>query len=578
VWVRYNDGANNSNTVNITITVTDVNDNRPVLAATSGVVSLAENLAGADTGIVFTVTDRDANNTFTSSSFTITGDQANKFEIVADGSNWKLKLKSGFFLNREELSAHNLQVKVNDGVQDSLVSGVRIVVRDVDEGDATFAIGSNGDINDPAVGSVLTASRTADDPDGNGTLSYRWYRIDSNGAKTDIAGTTGAGASYTVTEDDVDYRLGVRITYTDGGNNSESIETALTNAVPAQFGDPTSGTTGTADEDDPFLVDASGQLIYGTEDQAKIKASGGFAIKTQSAYGTATIDADTGAWTFNVDNTNTTINALDDGETATATIVVTVTLTDGTTVEQEIAVTINGRTDLAGGTAASDTITGTSAAEVIQGGNAADTISTGGGGDIVIGGYGDDIITLGAGADTVIYRFTSRDSGSWRADDGGDTINNFKIGEDKLVFVDTDGTTPITLADLLDKSKSGPGKGGVLLEPVLDEDFLVIIGINISFIFPSDDNGPTAPGGTETKVKTQILFDPSSHISGVFDADGNAQSAGVPYLGPDSDGDGLPDGYDALSLLLTDFTLLTAYFGEGGLEIITLADLQIDVI
>ncbi len=102
------------------------------------------------------------------------------------------------------------------------------------------------------------------------------------------------------------------------------------------------------------------------------------------------------------------------------------------------------------GTANADTLTGTSAAEIIQGGNDDDIIASGGGGDVIIGGYGDVTITLGAGgagADTLIYRFESdyNPAGQWSAADGGDVINNFRFGIDRLILVDqSDDGSPIT--------------------------------------------------------------------------------------------------------------------------------------
>ena len=85
-----------------------------------------------------------------------------------------------------------------------------------------------------------------------------------------------------------------------------------------------------------------------------------------------------------------------------------------------------------------NTFDGTAAAETIQGGNDSDIITTGGGDDLVIGGYGQDMITLDSGAETIVYRFESdaNDSGQWQGTDGTDTINNFRVGTDKLVLVD----------------------------------------------------------------------------------------------------------------------------------------------
>ena len=85
----------------VTINVTDVNDNAPVLVANRATASLAEQVAtvAVDTGITFTVSDADTLHTFSATDFTVSGDR--RFEVVADGNNWKLQLKRGMSLNYE---------------------------------------------------------------------------------------------------------------------------------------------------------------------------------------------------------------------------------------------------------------------------------------------------------------------------------------------------------------------------------------------------------------------------------------------------------------------------------------------
>jgi hypothetical protein len=88
----------------------------------------------------------------------------------------------------------------------------------VDEGDAEFAITSTGDTDTPVVGDTLTVNKTADDPDGNGTFSYQWFHVGGD----DISGATGE--YYIIAGTDVGKSISVRVTYTDGGGESESVE------------------------------------------------------------------------------------------------------------------------------------------------------------------------------------------------------------------------------------------------------------------------------------------------------------------------------------------------------------------
>jgi Ca2+-binding RTX toxin-like protein len=116
------------------------------------------------------------------------------------------------------------------------------------------------------------------------------------------------------------------------------------------------------------------------------------------------------------------------------------TAADSTTDTADMVLTINGRTDTQAETASADnTLTGTSAAETIQGGAGNDTITTGGGGDVVIGGTGNDTITFSDGhEDLAVVRITTTATGlEWDWVDDNTTINDFIIGEDKLLIVDT---------------------------------------------------------------------------------------------------------------------------------------------
>ncbi|RWS45331.1 hypothetical protein CKA55_13415, partial [Arcobacter suis] len=65
---------------------------------------------------------------------------------------------------------------------------------------------------------------------------------------------------------------------------------------------------------------------------------------TTANYGTVTLNAD-GTYSYTLDNTNPTVNALNDGDTLTETFTYTVQDGDGTTSQTEVVITINGSTD-----------------------------------------------------------------------------------------------------------------------------------------------------------------------------------------------------------------------------------------
>ena len=130
-----------------------------------------------------------------------------------------------------------------------------------DSGDATFTLSSTDDIVTPEVGDTLTIARTGDDPDGNGdgTVTYTWYRVDSGGQEIGIKDENDnpvTGTTYTIQTADIDHTIRVRATYTDGVNEPEDVPTDTVATVVAAGTAVTSaqisvgpGTAGTAVED-----------------------------------------------------------------------------------------------------------------------------------------------------------------------------------------------------------------------------------------------------------------------------------------------------------------------------------------
>jgi Ca2+-binding RTX toxin-like protein len=72
-----------------------------------------------------------------------------------------------------------------------------------------------------------------------------------------------------------------------------------------------------------------------------------------------------------------------------------------------------------------NTITGNDSKNILSGKQGNDALLGGGGDDRLVGGIGEDILTGGDGADA-FYR--------WRSGTGVDTITDFQVGEDKLLF------------------------------------------------------------------------------------------------------------------------------------------------
>ncbi|NJN74772.1 MAG: cadherin-like domain-containing protein [Limnothrix sp. RL_2_0] len=130
-------------------------------------------------------------------------------------------------------------------------------------------------------------------------------------------------------------------------------------------------------------------------------------LNTSGTQGTVTNNGD---GTFNYDP-NGQFESLAEGETATDTFFYTIENSDGVLDTAAVTVTINGLDDtlILEGTGGNDILTGTNADEIF------------------IGLRGRDTLTGGSGKDKFVFTSTV---------DAGDTITDFEVGSDLIVFTD----------------------------------------------------------------------------------------------------------------------------------------------
>ena len=359
------------------------------------------------------------------------------------------------------------------------------------------------------------------------------------------------------------------------GTDTETLTITVTELVNG-------GTTGTAMQYDPSAADASGTLTY--IDAALVKANpvAGDYTATDGTYGTATVD-ENGTWTYNVDNTHAMVKGLASGATLTDTFTISVPLAAGGTGDVDVTVTITGVTVVEGtanadtGAAPGNKVNRAAATtfEVIHGSDHNDVITVGAEGAVVFGGYGDDTINLRNGkTDIVVYRFSSIDGGSWRADDGGDIINNFERGRDIFILVDDDAT-PIDDLDTLLSRDTTPFVPDTIVAlndkpkftgPLVDSMFGQL---EINFLAVYDVDGP----GTLTTPPTgeNVFINFVNKVSLV----------GAVTQGLVNDDSG--DGHDNGSGQITDFSnvpnwLTTDVDTHVGLVVMSADQLAIDVL
>ena len=161
---------NLSDTISVTINVTDVDENRaPAFATESTTRSVAENTGpGVNIGDAVSATDADDNDTIT---YTLGGTAAASFSI--DSTSGQLRTKAA--LNYETKTSYSVTITASDGKKSDSIT-VTITVTDVDENRApTFLLNdfsySITDIANASVGDDIGSAVTATDAD-NDTLSY----------------------------------------------------------------------------------------------------------------------------------------------------------------------------------------------------------------------------------------------------------------------------------------------------------------------------------------------------------------------------------------------------------------------
>jgi hypothetical protein len=205
--------GNETLTVRATIQplVTIVNDGQAAFAIT-GTPAVGATLTAARSA-----EDPDGNGTF-----------SYQWQSSANGSNWSpIGTNAGTYVLTGAEEGRQVRVVVSytdgEGFAES-VQAPAVAVPFVDNGDAAFTIAGT-----PAVGSTLSAVKSADDPDGNGAFSYQWESSANGTSWTPIG--TNAG-SYALTAAEAGRQVRVKVSYVDGQGFSESVNASPV-AIPA---------------------------------------------------------------------------------------------------------------------------------------------------------------------------------------------------------------------------------------------------------------------------------------------------------------------------------------------------------
>ena len=226
VTVTYTDNANENESVEAVQSsvsfeavpdITPFVDNADAVQSTVPVVTVKANGTG-------TITYRfDSANSVGSGVFEIHPSDGTIFISENHPAKW----------DYETTPEYKLVIIATDGATgDIATTTVTIPVTDM----PAFTLSSVNDVNAPEVGDVLSVAQTDADPDGNGDVTYTWYRVSNDGNDTQTAildenDVAVTGTTYTLTADDVGSLVRVRATYTDGANNPENVPLTTGGAV-----------------------------------------------------------------------------------------------------------------------------------------------------------------------------------------------------------------------------------------------------------------------------------------------------------------------------------------------------------
>ena len=606
-------------TTTITIQLTDVNDNPPMVTADAGTIrTTTGNGADTPTGYSITVTDADTVGTLMVDS----DDERFRFDRDGTTDTWNLILLANQAVTAGTIS---LGYSATDGDNPPATGTITLMAVDTPvkftaPAAADLIITENDSTNGWTV--TITATSTGSDSDGSDSAisGYEILEVlDADGTTVDMNGVfsiTDAGvisvSGALDHETSAYYTLRIEATDTvESGVSGDTADTGTTDlrvnvgdvneADPVIEGSPTAdafvttGATGGTEVTTVVVTDADTSQTFtyaitdgNTGDAFAIDANGVITV----ASGTTLDRATTATYDLVVTVTDNGVDA--SGAAATKSDTQNIKVTVREEPPTPIAEQVQGAS-VQSGTDAADVIDrgDQTGFEVIQGGDLSDTITVGSGGSVVFGGYGSDAITLGDGVDTVVHRFASV-KGIWRNDDGADVIRDFELGKDKFILVDTDDN-PIDLTTFLDETISGShsilgpddmqpiaerGAAGVLIRalPDLDADDLTYIGVAITISTPVKQDGPGGEDPNTAAIEIQIYWDESFVIdpNGTPDADNYERFLGIVDLV------GFTGGQLNLENDFTDYSILPTYLNDDdttrGFDVISLDDLGVEII
>ena len=334
VTVKADDKNGGTATIDVTITVTDV-DEPPEFDSATATREVPENTeAGGNIGAPVTANDPDTGDTLT---YTLEGADADSFDI--DSASGQIQTKIGVTYDHETKSSYSVTVKADDNNGGTAAIDVTITVADVNEPPEFDSATAAREVpENTEAGGNIGAPVTAADPDTGDTPAYTLEGADADSFDIDSASgqiQTKIGVTYDH-ETKSSYSVTVKADDNNGGTATIDVTITVTDVdEPPEFDSATAarevpenteagGNIGApVTANDPDTGDTPAYTLGGTDanffdidastGQLQTKAALDYEVK--NSY-TVTVTASDGALTATVDVTVTTTN-IDEAGTVT---------------------------------------------------------------------------------------------------------------------------------------------------------------------------------------------------------------------------------------------------------------------